>query len=49
MPHGEPRASPAAHHEGHFERERPVVYFFSMFHIGGTEGTESTPLILSER
>ncbi len=24
-------------------------YFFSMFHIGGTDGTESTPLILSER
>jgi|JI7StandDraft_1071085.scaffolds.fasta_scaffold367939_2 hypothetical protein len=24
-------------------------YFFSMFHIGGTDGTDSTPLILSER
>ncbi|ROQ00129.1 hypothetical protein EDC65_1925 [Stella humosa] len=31
-------------------RPAPVeAYFFSMFHIGGTDGTVITPLILSER
>jgi hypothetical protein len=47
---GDGRQWPPGPHGGQ-TKEMPAGnrHFFSMFHIGGTDGTDSTPVSLSDR